>query len=100
MIAFESSCPRANASFSTTPASRVTYRPLSATTATPTIAVTPAICFALMPTRILLTDGFLAAAELVQLVVEGLEADAEDLGRPRLVVVRVLERHQDQLPLR
>ena len=37
--------------------------------------------------------------EAFQLVVQRLQADAEDLRGARLVVARVLERHQDQPPL-
>src|SRR2546428_2982330 len=40
--------------------------------------------------------GRLRLVVLVQLVVKGLEADAEDLGRPCLVVTRLLERVKDQ----
>src|SRR5689334_13591304 len=98
---------------------RSTARPLSATTDSPTMAVTPAICFARIPRRIgdaqvegglqtalvtrnslVVRNGFFLlarpAAELVQLVVERLQADAEDFGGARLVVARVLEGHQDQ----
>src|SRR5688500_9268284 len=105
-----------------TSASRAMFRALNATTATPTMAVTPAICFARMPNRIrrmskgkgqrssrtfdLRDDLFFRAlarhpaAQFVQLVVERLQAYSEDLGGARLVVARVLERHQDQPPLR
>ena len=41
-----------------------------------------------------------AAAQFIQLVVQGLQANPEDLGGARLVVARVLERHQDQPRLR
>src|SRR5688572_20348511 len=97
-------------------ASRAIYSALNATTATPTMAVTPAICFARMPSRMtklrskgkgLRGNGLFfralaghAAAQFVQLVVQRLQADAENLGGARLVVARVFERHQNQLPLR
>src|SRR4051794_14625108 len=38
--------------------------------------------------------------QFVQLVVQGLQRDAEDFGGPGLVVARVGERHHDQPPLR
>src|SRR6185503_6142843 len=149
------SCPRAWLSCRTTRARRVACTALSATTARPTMAVTAAICLALMPSRMpgsgmrepgsdpgiredvhrdqpqrhrdtdnsrwisvspclrgpcgreasRLRYDFLflaagdAAAQLVELVVQRLQADAEDLRRARLVVARMFERHQDQTAL-
>src|SRR5258705_5938193 len=106
-MALASSSPRAWLSCRTTRARRVTCTALSATTARPTMAVTAAICLALMPIRIagsrddflfLLLSGY-STAQPIEFVVERLEADAEDFGRARLVVARVLERHQDQAAL-
>src|SRR5436309_5996313 len=71
---------------------------LSATTTAATIEVTPRTCLLLMPSRTLLRS-FRSQPQLVQLVVQRLEADAEDLGGARLVVARVLQRHHDQTPL-
>src|SRR5437867_1450720 len=48
--------------------------------------------------RLRATAGSRSLVVLVQLVVKGLEADAEDLGRPCLVVTRLLERVEDQSP--
>src|ERR1700694_3420624 len=76
------------------------WTPLKTTTASPTIDVTPATCFALMLNRmesgraVLLFD-----LQPVQLVVQRFQADAEQLGRASLVVVRVLERQENQLTL-
>src|SRR5258708_36498303 len=79
---------------------------------TPTIVVTPRTCLPLIPNRMKgsqydLTPGSLALlrpggsqSQLVQLVVQGLQTDAKYLRRARLVVARVLERHQDQAALR
>src|SRR5689334_19959502 len=55
--------------------------------------VTPATCLALMLSRSFL---FLFGLS-VQLVVQGLEADAEELGRSRLVAARMLQRDVNQL---
>src|SRR5688500_1426673 len=84
---------------------------LSAITASPTMAVTPTNCLTLMlkrttcllplPFALLGSDAFFfrplaSSAQLVQLVVQGLQTDPEDLRRTRLVVTCVLEGHQDQ----
>src|SRR5689334_17282471 len=102
-MALASSCPRASLSCKTTRARRATCTALSITTARPTMVVTAAICLALMLSRIsglrnrlfLLLAGR-TASELIQLVVQRLQTDAQDLGGARLVVACVLERHQDQ----
>src|SRR5262245_34535239 len=102
-IAFASRSPRASLSCRPTRASRVTCSALSSTTTRATMPVTPAICLARIESRISASRGhrLLAplAAQLVQLVVQGLEADAEDFRGARLVVAGVLQRHQDQLRL-
>src|SRR5262245_1251114 len=102
-IALASSCPRASLSSRNTRARRATCTALSITTARPTMVVTAAICLALMLRRIsgvrnrfFLLLARRAAAELIQLVVQRLQADAEDFRGARLVVACVLERHQDQ----
>src|SRR6059036_215201 len=108
-MVLESSSPRAWLSCRTTRAKCVTCTALSMPTARPTMAVTASICFALMPSRIsgfgipdsgfdepwpsrydfffLLLTGH-AAAQAIQLVVQRLQADAENLGGARLVVAR------------
>src|SRR6266851_2841221 len=48
------------------------------------------------PSAMSLVDLPWSKPQLVQLVVQRLEADAEDFRRARLVVARVLERHQDE----
>ena len=117
-IALASSSARAWLSSRLTRASRARCSRLSTTTTTaPTIDVTPRTCLPLMPRRMsgsgsglglqspepssgLASLGLLRSQpQLVQLVVQRLQADAENLGRARLVVARVLERHQDQPPL-
>src|SRR4029453_3961902 len=102
-MALASSCPRASLSCRTTRARRATCTALSITTARPTMVVTAAICLALMLRRIsgvrnrfFLFLAWSPAPQFVQLVVQRLQADTEDLGGTRLVVSRVLERHQDQ----
>ena len=52
----------------------------------------------LVPVRLGLRRG-LPELQAIELVVQRLQADPENLGRARLVVARVLERHQDQPPL-
>src|SRR5262245_11519545 len=74
------------------------YQPVSSTTDRPTSSVTPATCFVLMLRGNLLL-GFFFGLYALQLVVERLEADAEHLGGPGLVALRVIERHVDQLAL-
>src|SRR5215470_8789937 len=101
-MALASSCPRASLSCRTTRARRATCTALSITTARPTMVVTAAICLALMLSRISVRNRFFLflawspAPELIQLVVQRLQTDAEDLGGARLVVACVLEGHQDQ----
>src|SRR5579872_5200534 len=60
----------------------------------------PTGCRLLRPEALRSDAIFPAGAVLLQLVVQRLQADAEDLGRARLVVASVLERSQDQLLLR
>ena len=92
---------RARLSSSRTPRDeRQDVEQLSATTARPTMSETPTICLALMPRCKGESGSLLPQLQPVQLVVQRLQADAEDLGRARLVVARVLERHLDQPPLR
>src|SRR5688572_24992428 len=104
-VVLASNCPRDRLSCRTTLARRFVYSALSATTATPTMAVTPTICLTRMLRRMdgspLLRDRFLLGAlaappELVELIVQRLQADAQDLGGAGLVVPRMFQRHQDQ----
>ena len=73
--------------------------------------VTPKTCLPLMPSRTVATQKPFGSAlawviaagtqpELIELVVQRLEADAEDFGGAGLVVASVGERHHDEAPLR
>src|SRR5262245_6229354 len=106
------SCARARLSSRLTFANRVSCNRLRTTTTAPTIDVTPRTCFPLIPSRMATASHedtktrsvasscsllrFLSQSQLVQLVVQRLQADAEDLRGARLVVARVFERHHDQ----
>src|SRR5215470_15312443 len=97
---------RARLSSRPTRASRVRCSRLRMTTTAPTIEVTERTCLPLMPSRIAgrprgnsLIGFARSEPQLVQLVVQRLEADPENLRRARLVVAGVLERHQDQTAL-
>src|SRR6516165_7966958 len=73
---------------------------LKMTTTAPTIDVTPRTCLPLMPRRTISALILLRAQpQLVQLVVQRLQADSEDLRGARLVVAGVLEGHHDEAPL-
>src|SRR5437867_4327438 len=77
-----------------------TWSRLSTTTTAATMEVTPRTCLPLIPSRI---GGcllfFRPQSQLVQFVVKGLEADAQNFRSPRLVVACVFEGHHDQPPL-
>src|SRR3954466_5854035 len=99
-------------------ASRARCSTLRITTMTPTIDVTPRTCLPLIPRRIgdafgpwSLVPGswalclvpfrlFRAEPQLVQFIVQRLQADTENFCGARLVVARVGEGHHDQPPLR
>src|SRR5579863_3496690 len=100
-MTFAMSSARAFVSTSCVRTSAERYHAESNTTVSVTRAVTPATCFVFRPSGMgrpsLLRLGLTHA---VQLVVERLEADAEQLGRARLVAPRVGERDVDELAFR
>src|SRR3954465_9553423 len=100
-MAFETSSARARLSSRLTRARPARYKRLRRTTTAPTIDVTPSTCLPLMPRR--MTIRWLLCllrpkSQFIQLIVQRLEADAENFCGPRLVVPRVLQRHHDQAP--
>src|SRR4051794_22162547 len=107
-IALASRSARAWLSAKLTRARLARLTTLRLTTTAPTIDVTPRTCLPLIPNRIGtggLRDrrllGLLGPQpQLIQLVMQGLQADAENFGGASLVVARVLQRHHDQPPLR
>src|SRR4051794_7585692 len=105
-IACRSRSPRAALSLRLSRASVARWNADSTATMNRTSVVTPATCRDLMliALRFFSVAGTSFAGSLflhaIQLVVQRLQADAKDLRRPRLVVAGVLQRQQDQSPLR
>src|SRR5207237_3872648 len=103
-IACPSSSPRDALSCRLSRASVARWYADNTATMTTTREVTPATWRDLIDIR-RQESGLLPPASFflfhpIQLVVQRLQADAEDLGRPGLVVARVLERQHDQAALR
>src|SRR6185436_8932615 len=113
-MALASSCERALLSSRLTLASLARCSTLSRTTTAPTIEVTPRTCLPLMPRCMATVAGgwlpvasiqhllglFRPQSQLVQFVVKGLQADAQDFRGAGLVVAGMGEGHHDQPPLR
>src|SRR4051812_40035023 len=80
---------------------RARFSRLSTTTTAPTIDVTPKTCLPLIPKRMsgrLLLGLFRPQPQLVQLIVQRFQADAQYFSGARFIVARVLERHQNEPP--
>src|SRR3954469_59419 len=109
-MALARSSARARLSSRLTCARRASCIRLSTTTTAPTMIVTPRTCLPLMPKRIrggfgawvlrclALLGLFRPESQLVQLVVESLQADAQNFRGAGLVVAGVLQGHHDQPP--